>query len=145
MHSDATVPEYLHPRETFVAPGITPSHATSVSSASASTRAGRRSRSQQVSKTAAAPDDGNYEVCGKRQRHLESNRQAAKKCRQKTKDQERHLEARGQELMEQNSHLNAEATALKDEVISLKNEILMHATCDDDLITDYITHAATEL
>ena len=90
--------------------------------------------------------DGPPDACrSKRKRQLESNRKAAKKCRQKVKDQEKGLEDREKQCKELNSVLHAQASALKDEVLSLKNEILSHSGCDCALIKQYISSSAMEM
>lgn len=81
----------------------------------------------------------------KRKRQLESNRKAARKCRQKVKNQEKDLETREKEVQQLNSRLHAQASALKEEVLGLKNEILAHSACDCALINQYISSTAFEM
>ncbi|KAL3297617.1 bZIP transcription factor [Colletotrichum asianum] len=70
------------------------------------------------------------------------NRAAAKRCREKTKQYELDLAAKEQEVTQQRIYLDACVTALRNEVLSLKDQILQHGDCDCDVIQGYIARAA---
>lgn len=73
------------------------------------------------------------------------NRAAATKCRMKSKVAIAQLEATERVLSDQHSQLSATVTGLRDEVLTLKNEILLHGNCDCDLINHYLRNAARNL
>lgn len=75
----------------------------------------------------------------------EKNRTAAAKCRRKAKRSAVDLQERERELVEENSLLNAHAGLLRDEILTLKSEILCHGTCDSQVIQDYIMKAAQSI
>ncbi|KAI0137093.1 hypothetical protein BJ170DRAFT_43695 [Xylariales sp. AK1849] len=75
----------------------------------------------------------------------EKNRIAASKCRRKKKNEEAQLEERRRALQVQNAILSDLATALRNEVLMLKNEILRHGTCDFPPIQSYIETAASRI
>lgn len=70
------------------------------------------------------------------------NREAANKCRAKTKLAVVDLESTEAAMSAENRELSATARGLRDEVLRLKNELLSHANCDDDLIQRYLTNQA---
>ncbi|KAH6646761.1 hypothetical protein BKA67DRAFT_663154 [Truncatella angustata] len=72
----------------------------------------------------------------------ERNRIAASKCRRKKKVEETQLEERWRILQVQNVILQDSASQLRNEVFSLKNEILKHGTCEFPPIQSYIKAAA---
>ncbi|KAF6787875.1 Cyclic AMP-responsive element-binding protein 5 [Colletotrichum sojae] len=71
------------------------------------------------------------------------NRAAAKRCREKTKQYEIDLAAREKQVTEERMYLDACVTMLKNEVLTLKSEILQHGDCDCDIIQGYIAKAAS--
>ncbi|KAK2047899.1 hypothetical protein LZ31DRAFT_628816 [Colletotrichum somersetense] len=73
------------------------------------------------------------------------NRAAAKRCREKTKQYEIDLTNRAKQVTEERVYLDACVTALKNEVLSLKNQILQHGSCDCDMIQGYITRTASSV
>ncbi|KAK7743431.1 hypothetical protein SLS62_010575 [Diatrype stigma] len=81
----------------------------------------------------------------KARRDRERNRVAAAKCRQKAKQSVSELQSRERELLQQNRFLTAHVGNLREEVLSLKNEILRHSQCDSDVIQTYINKAAREI
>ncbi|KAJ9155161.1 hypothetical protein NKR23_g1916 [Pleurostoma richardsiae] len=101
--------------------------------------------SDKATEGASDPVGSVVETGSKKTRQLESNRRAARKCRQKIKNQEHDLEIREREAQQLNVQLHAQATALKEEVLSLKNEILSHSGCDCALIQQYISDAASQM
>ncbi|KAI3323362.1 hypothetical protein HD806DRAFT_82704 [Xylariaceae sp. AK1471] len=74
--------------------------------------------------------------------HRESNRIAARKCRQKAKQNISKLQQRERELSQQNRMLLSYVNSLREEILDLKNEILRHSECNSSLIQDYIANAA---
>ncbi|KAH0420197.1 transcription factor atf21 [Colletotrichum camelliae] len=70
------------------------------------------------------------------------NRAAAKRCREKTKQYEEDLAVKEREMTQERMYLDACVTALKNEVLALKNEILQHGNCDCELIQRYLSKAA---
>ncbi|KAF3001788.1 hypothetical protein E8E13_001687 [Curvularia kusanoi] len=73
---------------------------------------------------------------------LEKNRLAAEKCRQKRKVYTAGLSAEVSILSTKNESLKAEEVALREELLSLKNEILGHARCGSSIIDGYIAKSA---
>ncbi|KAI1420376.1 hypothetical protein F5Y12DRAFT_131528 [Xylaria sp. FL1777] len=74
--------------------------------------------------------------------HRERNRVAARKCRQKAKQNFAGLQRREKELSQQNKVLHSHVGGLRDEILDLKNEILRHSHCNSSVIQNYITNAA---
>ncbi|KAK2053138.1 hypothetical protein LY76DRAFT_525226 [Colletotrichum caudatum] len=73
------------------------------------------------------------------------NRAAAKRCREKTKQYEIDLTNRAKQVTQERVYLDACVNALKHEVLSLKNQILKHGSCDCDMIQGYITRTASSV
>ncbi|KAI0863236.1 hypothetical protein F4860DRAFT_512055 [Xylaria cubensis] len=76
------------------------------------------------------------------ERQREKNRVAARKCRQKTKQNVAGLQRREKELGQQNKVLVSCVRSLREEVLDLKTEILKHSNCDNIIIQKYIANAA---
>ncbi|KAJ5281838.1 hypothetical protein N7478_007210 [Penicillium angulare] len=70
-------------------------------------------------------------ISPEKSRHLERNRIAAKKCREKRKNAQENMEYTLETETARNQALVAEVSALKEEVWHLKNQVLDHARCDD--------------
>ncbi|KAL0937685.1 basic region leucine zipper [Colletotrichum truncatum] len=70
------------------------------------------------------------------------NRAAAKRCREKTKQYELDLAAKEKQVTQERLYLDACVAALKNEVLTLKNQILQHGDCDCEIIQGYIARAA---
>ncbi|KAF2840545.1 hypothetical protein M501DRAFT_922735, partial [Patellaria atrata CBS 101060] len=64
-----------------------------------------------------------------RRQHLERNRLAASKCRNKQKAWTKQLEAKAKEVEGKNQRLKAELAWLQLQVLSLKDEITRHSSC----------------
>lgn len=73
-----------------------------------------------------------------RERFLERNRQAASRCRQKRKEHMQQLESRFKEQSEKHQRLQSESRFLRLEILSLKNEMLKHADCTDNHVSEYL-------
>ncbi|KAJ3095477.1 hypothetical protein HDU97_006899 [Phlyctochytrium planicorne] len=74
----------------------------------------------------------------KRKKFLERNRVAASKCRQKKKLWMQELEQKSTELSERNKELIATVGQLKEEVLLLKNQLLLHRKCRCNVIQNFI-------
>ncbi|KAI0108147.1 hypothetical protein F4814DRAFT_454991 [Daldinia grandis] len=72
----------------------------------------------------------------------ERNRMAASKCRKKQKLANSELQERARIMSEQHNYLVAHKVSLESEMISLKNELLIHGSCGCEPITDYLMQAA---
>ena len=72
----------------------------------------------------------------KRQKFLERNRAAASRCRKKKKTEVGNLEQGFEELSQHNSMLQMEISALRDEVVNLKEMLLRHKDCSLGLETN---------
>jgi hypothetical protein len=80
-----------------------------------------------------------------RKSHLEKNRVAASKCRQRKKEYIEILMIDASELTLKNKVLKAERAKLRDHVLSLKNELLRHAGCGSWAIDRYVERCAGDL
>lgn len=79
------------------------------------------------------------------ERTRQKNREAASKCREKTKNNVDDLRARERELSCQKQVLTAIAGELKNEVLALKHEILLHGNCECEYIQKYLESAAKQI
>lgn len=70
------------------------------------------------------------------------NREAANRCRAKSKVAAAELEATERALGCEHEALTLTARSLRDEVLALKTELLMHGNCDDELIQRYLINSA---
>ncbi|KAJ3171022.1 hypothetical protein HDU88_008056 [Geranomyces variabilis] len=75
----------------------------------------------------------------KRKRFLERNRVAASKCRMKKKQWLQDLETKSAEIGQSNRQLQSIVTQLKEEVMVLKNQLLLHRNCTCNVIQQYIS------
>lgn len=71
------------------------------------------------------------DVSPERAKHLERNRIAANKCRERKKRENRQIERRLSDEVDKKEILLAQLHGLQDEVWELKNLIFQHAGCDD--------------
>ncbi|KAL2807775.1 hypothetical protein BJX63DRAFT_425134 [Aspergillus granulosus] len=74
----------------------------------------------------------------KRAKHLERNRAAASKSRRKKKRETDQLQNQFQEVSRRKSRLEDEVKDLKSQLLSLKDQILMHSRCNDEAIYIYL-------
>ncbi|KAK1973420.1 hypothetical protein LZ30DRAFT_15933 [Colletotrichum cereale] len=74
--------------------------------------------------------------------HRVKNRVAAKRCREKTKQYETDLANKEKQVTQERVYLDACGTALKNEVLALRNQILEHGNCDCEMIQGYIARMA---
>lgn len=77
-----------------------------------------------------------------RKSQLEKNRIAAEKSRRRRKEHTNGLTAKATVLSSRNEALKAEESALREELLNLKNEILRHAGCSSSIIDGYIARIA---
>lgn len=73
---------------------------------------------------------------------LEKNRIAADKCRQRKKEQTAELSGKASLLAHKNQTLKSERADLREEVLTLKHELLRHARCGSWAIEEFITQRA---
>lgn len=73
------------------------------------------------------------------------NQAAAKRYRQRSKQYEINLVAKEKQMEEDRIRLQVCATALKNEVLSLRSHILDHSECRCEVIQQYITRTATTI
>jgi hypothetical protein len=81
-------------------------------------------------------------VSGARESHLEKNRIAAEKCRQRKRKHDAEITADALVLSAKNRALKVEETDLREQVLNLKNEVLRHARCGSQTIDKYIAQSA---
>ncbi|KAJ0108963.1 hypothetical protein J7T55_005511 [Diaporthe amygdali] len=70
------------------------------------------------------------------------NRAAANRCRAKNKVAVAELEATERAMSTEHQELTQTARSLREEVLTLKNQLLMHGNCDDDVIQRYLANSA---
>lgn len=85
------------------------------------------------------------EVDTKREKFLERNRVAASKCRRKKKEWTDGLEEKLRHLQAENSHLRSLRVILKEDVLSLRGEMLRHQCCGCYGIRSYLANYASKL
>ncbi|KAL1613274.1 hypothetical protein SLS60_001506 [Paraconiothyrium brasiliense] len=78
-----------------------------------------------------------------RESHLEKNRIAADKCRQRQKAYIATITADASTISSKNKALKAEVAALREQLLDLKNELLSHAGCGSWTIDQYIAQSAS--
>lgn len=74
-------------------------------------------------------DGYHIQVSSTRESHLEKNRVATHKCRQRKKEYTNELERRAREYTVKNKALRGNAVMLREELLELKSEMLRHAGC----------------
>jgi hypothetical protein len=84
-------------------------------------------------------------VSATRRSHLEKNRIAATKCRERSKQHTVELVAEASKLSSKNKALKADETALREEILKLKNEVLRHAGCGSWAIDGYVSQCAGDI
>ncbi|KAL4875401.1 hypothetical protein BJY04DRAFT_211338 [Aspergillus karnatakaensis] len=98
----------------------------------------RSSHSDASSNKSTSPLQWPSDDKAKRAKHLERNRAAASKSRQKKKRETDLLRNRFQEVSRRRSDLEDEIKDLHSKLLFLKDQILMHSRCDDDAINLYL-------
>lgn len=104
-----------------------------------------RPKSQPQLVEAFTADGFPFQVSSARQSHLEKNRVAAHKCRQRKKEYINGLEGRAREFSTKNKALKENVAMLREEVLSLKNEVLRHAGCGFWAVDEYLARCAGDL
>lgn len=103
-------------------------------------------RSQSKASQSTSPLDGDLGVGGnQRTTKLKKNRVAASKSREKKKRGIVKLQERERRLAAERDVLRFTATALRTEVVELKNEVLRHGMCECSVIQKYITETARQI
>lgn len=77
-------------------------------------------------------------VSPERAKHLERNRVAANKCRERKKREHKQIERRLSDETEKKEILLAQLNVLREEVWGLKNIIFQHAECEDHRINNQL-------
>lgn len=101
-----------------------------------------RPKSQPQMVEAYTADGYPFQVSSARQNHLEKNRVAAHKCRQRKKEYINGLEGRAREFSAKNKMLKENVALLREEVLNLKNEVLRHAGCGFWAVDEYLARCA---
>jgi len=101
-----------------------------------------RPKSQPQMVEAYTADGYPFQVSSARQTHLEKNRVAAHKCRQRKKEYIHTLEDRAREFSSKNKMLKENVALLREEVLDLKNEVLRHAGCNFWAVDEYLARCA---
>ncbi|KAH7410076.1 hypothetical protein DE146DRAFT_643759 [Phaeosphaeria sp. MPI-PUGE-AT-0046c] len=104
-----------------------------------------RPKSQPQMVEAYTADGFPFQVSSARQSHLEKNRVAAHKCRQRKKEYINGLEGRARDFSSKNKLLKENVAMLREEVLSLKNEVLRHAGCGFWAVDEYLARCAGDL
>jgi hypothetical protein len=104
-----------------------------------------RPKSQPQMVEAYTADGYPFQVSSARQTHLEKNRVAAHKCRQRKKEYINGLEGRAREFSAKNKMLKENVAHLREEVLGLKNEVLRHAGCGFWAVDEYLARCAGDL
>ncbi|KAF9700985.1 hypothetical protein EKO04_001025 [Ascochyta lentis] len=104
-----------------------------------------RPKSQPQMVEAYTADGYPFQVSSARQSHLEKNRLAAHKCRQRKKEYIGGLEGRAREFSAKNKALKESVAILREEILSLKNEVLRHAGCGFWAVDEYLARCAGDL
>lgn len=104
-----------------------------------------RPKSQPQMVEAFTSDGYPFQVSSARQSHLEKNRVAAHKCRQRKKEYITSLEGRAREYSSKNKALKENVAMLREEVLSLKTEVLRHAGCGFWAVDEYLARCAGDL
>ncbi|KAM0231740.1 hypothetical protein ACHAPO_008320 [Fusarium lateritium] len=86
-------------------------------------------------------DDG-LDESAKRSKFLKRNRIAASKCRQKKKEWVSNLEDTRYGLEHENNILHKQYNGLVDELSIVKNQLMMHASCNDANINQWLDNEA---
>ncbi|KAJ9489496.1 hypothetical protein VN97_g3783 [Penicillium thymicola] len=86
-----------------------------------------------------SPTSSSQPVSPGRAKHLERNRIAANKCRERKKREHKQIERRLTDETEKKDILLAQLNCLREEVWNLKNLIFQHADCQDHQINHQLT------
>lgn len=84
-------------------------------------------------------------VSPKRAEHLERNRIAANKCRQRKKREHTQLQETLDAACAKHAALEAEVRSLREEIWHSKNQLFAHAHCDDQQINSRLSEMANKM
>ncbi|PTD02424.1 hypothetical protein FCULG_00012025 [Fusarium culmorum] len=87
-------------------------------------------------------EDEGLDESAKRDKFLERNRIAASKCRQKKKKQNKELEEHLCRLEIEKELLHKQCNGLVDELSTIKNQLMEHASCNDANINQWLDNEA---
>ncbi|KAL4728863.1 transcription factor [Fusarium chlamydosporum] len=87
-------------------------------------------------------DDEGLDESAKRSKFLKRNRIAASKCRQKKKEWVSSLEDTRYGLEHENNILHKQYNGLIDELSTIKNQLMQHASCNDANINQWLDNEA---
>jgi hypothetical protein len=80
----------------------------------------------------------------RREKYLERNRRAASKCRRQKKERNQQLENLYRKQSAEQERLLSERDRMRSELLSLKDELLKHAQCEDPPLKFYIAQMVEE-
>jgi hypothetical protein len=100
---------------------------------------------QQQNEEGLTTDSYPFPVSSARQSHLEKNRVAAHKCRERRKQYINNLETKARDYSAKNKTLRESVVGLREEVLGLKNLLLQHAGCGCWAIDQYLAQSAGDL
>ncbi|CAG8609916.1 18195_t:CDS:2, partial [Acaulospora morrowiae] len=83
-------------------------------------------------------DDSDETPEERRRKFLERNRIAASKCRQKKKAAMQELKERADAIGTRNASLHGFVNDLREELLTLKNQLLAHRNCNCNILQEYI-------
>ncbi|EWZ34330.1 hypothetical protein FOCG_10540 [Fusarium oxysporum f. sp. radicis-lycopersici 26381] len=101
----------------------------------------RASKEPSLKEEDEGEDDGLDETA-KRSKFLKRNRIAASKCRQKKKEWMSQLEETRKDLEGENNTLHKQYNGLVDELSTIKNQLMQHASCNDANIDQWLDNEA---
>jgi hypothetical protein len=87
-------------------------------------------------------EDAGLDDSAKRNKFLKRNRIAASKCRQKKKEWVSSLEDTRYDLEHENNVLHKQYNGLVDELSTIKNQLMQHASCNDANINQWLDNEA---
>ncbi|CAO3656847.1 unnamed protein product [Mucor hiemalis] len=103
----------------------------------------QRLQSSSSSSTEESNHSYNINVKSKRRESLEKNRMAAYRCRERKKHEQKQMIDQADYLTVQNETLHHMVNGLKNEVISLRELLLAHDTCDCERVQMFIRRSSS--
>ena len=116
------------------------SHTTEYTRSKATKKQGTKAalKEHRTTKRTATCKSNDKDAVSKRKKHLQRNKVAATKCRQKKRVWAKDLEAQKKELERKHKNTHESKKALMDEVTQLKLQLMAHAGCGDSRIDGWI-------
>jgi hypothetical protein len=102
----------------------------------------RRASKEPSLKEEDEDEDDGLDDSGKRSKFLKRNRIAASKCRQKKKEWVNQLQDTRVGLENENNALHRQYNGLVDELSTIKNQLMQHASCNDANIDQWLDNEA---